>query len=139
MRCAKVPTTVRATTWAREPGRRVFQMHAQKFACWPLVVLEVKEDCRRVAELMSQYQIQHLPVLDEGVPVGMGSDRDLLPSIGWWGNNPKHPDAAISHGAERLSVGEVMSRPLICVAPDESLEIVARRMLNKRISAIPVV
>jgi len=114
-------------------------MNLRKIACGPVVTLDVKDHCRRAAELMKEFQIRHLPVLDKGVPVGMVSDRDLLSSIGWWGNDPKHPGTAVSDWADRLPAEEIMSTPLICLSPDDSLQKAARLMLNKRISAIPLV
>jgi CBS-domain-containing membrane protein len=55
----------------------------------PVVTLNVTDHCRRAAELMMEHHIRHLPVLDEEVPVGMVSERDLLSAIGWWGNSRK--------------------------------------------------
>jgi signal-transduction protein with cAMP-binding, CBS, and nucleotidyltransferase domain len=92
-----------------------------------------------VGRTVGALPIRHLPVLEEGVPVGMDSDRDLPSSISWWKKNHKHPGAAIPDWADRLPVAEVMSKPLVCLSPDESLEKVARLMLNKKISAVPLV
>jgi acetoin utilization protein AcuB len=114
-------------------------MTAQTLASRPVLVLDVRDNCRRAAELMNEHQVRHLPVMDGGVPVGMVSDRDLLASIGWWRGTGKHPGAAIPNWADRLPVEEVMSGPLICVAPEDSLEKAAWLMLTKRISAVPVV
>jgi acetoin utilization protein AcuB len=105
----------------------------------PVVTLNVNDHCRHAAELMKELHIRHLPVLDEEVPAGMVSERDLLSAIGWWGNSPKHPDAPISDWAERLPVSEIMSTPLCCLRPDASLDKGARLMLEHKISAVAVV
>jgi CBS domain-containing protein len=105
----------------------------------PLVTLTVDDHCRRAAELMKEFHIRHLPVVDQEVPVGMVSERNLLAAIGWWGNRPKHGDAPITDWAERLPVNEVMSTPLICLPPDASLDKAARLMLNNKISAVALV
>jgi CBS domain-containing protein len=104
-----------------------------------VVTLQVNDHCRRAAELMSRLHIRHLPVVDEEVPVGMISERNLLSAIGWWGNSATHPDTPISDWAERLPAGEIMSSPVFCLAPDDPLDKGARLMLQKKISAIPLV
>jgi CBS domain-containing protein len=105
----------------------------------PVVTLKVTDHCRRAAELMKELHIRHLPVVDEDMPVGMVSERDLLSAIGWWGNRAKHADAPISNWAERLPVAEIMSTPLCCLQPDASADKSARLMLDRKISAIAVV
>jgi CBS domain-containing protein len=105
----------------------------------PVVTLDVNDHCRRAAELMKEHHIRHLPVVDDEVPVGMVSERDLLSAIGWWGNSPKHPDTPISDWAERLPVAEIMSTPLCYLRPDASLTKAAGLMLDKKISAVALV
>jgi len=105
----------------------------------PVVTLNVNDHCRRAAELMTEFQIRHLPVVDEEIPVGMVSERNLLSAIGWWRNSPKRPDTPISDWAERLPVSEIMSTPLFCLAVDDPLDKAARLMLSKKISAVPLV
>jgi acetoin utilization protein AcuB len=104
-----------------------------------VVTLNLDDHCRRAAELMKEFHIRHLPVVDQEVPVGMLSERNLLAAIGWWGNSSKHPDASISDWAERLPVSEVMSTPLVCLPPEAALEKAARLMLDKKISAVALV
>jgi len=102
----------------------------------PVVTLNVNDHCRRAAELMNEFHFRHLPVVDDEIPVGMISERNLLSAIGWWGNSPKHPDTPISDWAERLPVSEIMSTPLFCLAPDDPPDKAARLMLNKKISSV---
>lgn len=113
-------------------------MTAQSFASRPVVVLDVKDKCQRAAELMNEYQIRHLPVLDDGIPVGMVSERDLLASVGW-SSGTRYVSAVLPRWGHRLRVEEIMSRPLMSAAPEDSLVKVARMMLTERISAVPVV
>ena len=114
-------------------------MNLAELARRPLVTLNVDDHCRRAAELMKEFHIRHLPVVDQKAPVGMVSERDLLAAIGWWGNSPKHPDATISGWAQRLEVDQVMSTPLVCLHPDAALVEAARLMLDKKISAVALV
>jgi CBS domain-containing protein len=105
----------------------------------PLVTLNVDDHCWRAAELMKEFHIRHLPVVDQELPVGMVSERDLLGAIGWWGHGAKHAEAPITGWAQRLPVREVMSTPLVCLPPDAALHQAARLMLDKKISAVAVV
>jgi CBS domain-containing protein len=106
---------------------------------WPVVTLDITDHCRRAAELMKKHHIRHLPVVDDDLPVGMLSERDLLSAIGWWGNSSKHRDTPIVDWAERLPVAEIMSTPLCYLWPDASPAKAARLMLDKKISAVAVV
>jgi len=114
-------------------------MNLMDLARRPVVTLDVRDHCRRAAQLMSRFQIRHLPVLNENVPVGMVSDRDLLAAIGWWNSEARHPTAAVPDWAERLPVDEVMSSPLLSIGPDDPPEEAARLMLDRKVNAIPIV
>jgi len=113
-------------------------MNLMDLARRPVVTLSVTDHCRRAAELMTQFHVRHLPVVDEGVPVGMVSDRDLLANIGWWNSDAHHANAAIADCAERLPVDEVMSSPLLWVAPEDAPEKAARLMLDNQVHALPL-
>jgi hypothetical protein len=67
-------------------------MNLMKLASQPVVTVDIRDHCRHMAELMSRFQIRYLPVLHQGLPVGMVSDRDLLSSIGHWNSDGRHPD-----------------------------------------------
>jgi CBS domain-containing protein len=114
-------------------------MNLTNFTRRPVVKLNLDDHCRRAAELMKDFHIRHLPVVDQEVPVGMLSERKLLTAIGWWGNRLKHPEIPISDWAQRLPVSEVMSTPLVCLLPEETPDKAARLMIDKKISAVALV
>ena len=105
----------------------------------PLITLNVTDHCRKAAELMAEFHIRHLPILDEGTPAGMVSERDLLRAIGWWCHNDQHTGADITDWAERLPVSEVMSTPLMCLSPTSLVRTAARLMIEEKISAVALV
>lgn len=114
-------------------------MNVMKLATRPVVTVDVHDHCRHAAELMNRFYIRHLPVLHDGRPVGMVSDRDLLASIGHWYIDAQHPEGDVPAWADQLLVDRIMSAPLICVAPDDPPEKAVRLMLNKKLSAVPIV
>ena len=82
-----------------------------------------------------------LPVVDEGnLVIGMLSERELLrhllshylPRAG--GSLPSPPPATT-----RRTVRDVMTRQVLCVAPEQPLAEVAALMLNKDVERVPVV
>ncbi|CAN5792364.1 hypothetical protein BH11MYX4_BH11MYX4_42580 [soil metagenome] len=81
----------------------------------------------RALESMLEASIHHNPVLDgEGRVVGILSDRDLL--------------RALAGDMRRVDpVGDVMSRQVVTVRPSTPAQEAAQLMLERGISALPVV
>jgi CBS domain-containing protein len=89
------------------------------------------------ADVMAAGCLRHLPIMDGGRVVGVLSERDLF-----------RPGLAMALGygskARRMllrgvAVKEVMSEPVVTVAPDVSVRDAARLMLERRIGCLPVV
>jgi len=85
----------------------------------------------RAFALTRERGIRHLPVLDEGVLVGIVSDRDLKRAI---------PPSAIGVAPEFAStaVAQVMTRAVITTGPTVAVEEAARVMVSEKVSALPV-
>jgi CBS domain-containing protein len=79
--------------------------------------------------LMTEWTIRHLPVVDEGVVVGILSDRDVLRVMQVDGEVERVP---------ALLAGDVMHRrPHHCV-PTSSISYIAGLMVDHKIDALPV-
>ena len=90
----------------------------------------------RVQALMVHRRIRHLPVVEDGRLVGIISDRDvrathLSPVSGVAARQVRDP-------GDQLTVRAIMTRPVLTVAPHESLDGAVRLMLENRISGLPV-
>lgn len=76
---------------------------------------------QEISRLLSFHNVSGLPVLDpSGAPIGMVSEADLL-------------------GKRGATVADIMSRELVSVSEETSLETVAQLMAQRRIKRVPVV
>jgi acetoin utilization protein AcuB len=87
-------------------------------------------------EEMSRRRIRHLLVTDEGLLVGIVTDRDIRSAL---------PSSAtslsvweINYLLARLTVGEVMAKAVITVDPDRNVREAARIMIDHKIGSLPV-
>jgi acetoin utilization protein AcuB len=90
----------------------------------------------KVQELMLHRRIRHLPVVEDGRLVGIITDRDVRTAQ----PSPASSLAVreMNYLLDRLTVHAVMTRPVITVAPHESLTEAVRLMLENRIGGLPV-
>jgi acetoin utilization protein AcuB len=100
------------------------------------ITVTPKASIAEVWELMHERDIRHVPVVDNGVLVGMLSDRDLA--------RRNLPRVLALEGLDALQrelttpVVEVMSADVIAVEPDTELSEVVDLLLEYKIGALPV-
>jgi CBS domain-containing protein len=80
------------------------------------------------ARLMREQHIGSLPVTEDERLVGMITDRDITTRV-----------VAESSAPERTSVGDVYSRDLVIVEPDNRLDEALRLMARHQVRRLPVV
>lgn len=103
-----------------------------------LVKVRYDDSVRSAYQIMRERRIRHLPVSDElGELIGILSDRDLQRAM--------TPKAELSRGAEEepefdasFRVKDFMTWPVRSVSRDVTIEEVAQRMLNEKVSAFLV-
>jgi len=78
--------------------------------------------------LLAEHQIGVLLVIDDTGPVGLISERDYARDV-------------VLHGraSKDTRVNEIMTRRIICITPDQSLEEAMALMTEKRVRHLPVI
>ena len=93
-----------------------------------VVTVDVGVNVRMAVERMNNQEIGCLVVLEKGNFAGILTERDVLKRVVAKARNP-----------EKTLVGDVMSKPLIVVEPDASLEEALELMFEKRVKKLTVV
>lgn len=87
--------------------------------------------------LMRARAVHRLPVVDDGVLVGIVSEKDLLYAL----PSADKPVSWVEASAQAatLSVREIMRHDVVTVDPDCPIEVAAATMADHKIGALPVV
>lgn len=92
-----------------------------------VVTVDAGVNVRKAVERMNNQEIGCLVVLEKGNFAGILTERDILKRVVADARNP-----------ENTLVGDVMSKPLIQVDPDTSLEEALKLMFEKRVKKLTV-
>ena len=98
-----------------------------------LVTLSPEASVAEALTLCRKRRIRHIPILDEGRLVGIVSDRDLRDA------SPALGDPERARILQEIPVADVMSREVITVDPQDSIENAAQQMYELKIESLPVV
>ena len=100
------------------------------------VVVSPRHSLADALRLTRERRIRHLPVVEDGVLVGIVSDRDVRTAL----PSPlTEPDAERVAFLERTPVEAVMKRDPDSIGPLDTVEDAAKLMRRRRIGALPVV
>lgn len=91
----------------------------------------------QVWDLMREFEIRHVPVVDRDALVGMLSDRDLA-SLNVSGLGTLHGAEALRRELARPVV-DIMSADVVSVEPDTDVAEIVEIMLDTKVGALPVV
>ena len=98
-----------------------------------LVTLSPEASVAEALTLCRKRRIRHIPILEEGGLVGIVSDRDLRDA------SPALGDPERARTLQQLRVADVMTREVITVDPQDSIENAAQQMYELKIESLPVV
>ena len=88
----------------------------------------LNDSARDVATLMNKYQIGCIIIVDEGKPLGIITERDMLKRVICKGIDP-----------EKVKAIEIMTKPLVNASPNMQAGNAAKIMLKWNIKKLPVV
>lgn len=103
-------------------------MFVRNWMSTPVVSIEPEIPVPNALSLMEKHRVRRMPVVRDGRLAGIVTLSDLHAVAGKAGKR----------GKNKL-VRDVMSRRVLTVSPDETLERAAQTMLEKKISGLPVV
>jgi CBS domain-containing protein len=92
-----------------------------------LITLTPENTLAEVSEIFNTRKIHHIPIVNNGVLVGLITTYDL------WRKNALHETYP------NIKVGEVMSKKLIKLEPEDKIGTAAELFLDNRFHALPVV
>jgi len=102
------------------------------------VVLTLNPEHRlyHALEFMEERGVRHVPIVEEGALVGIVSDRDLKRNINAAYRTPQEEEADRMNMLRPLR--EIMTARLLVTQPNEPIAAAARRMVENKVSALPV-
>jgi len=118
-----------------------------------VILVKPDESLEEVVVKFMKNKISGAPVVDDEKLVGIISKADILKQLstagsihellaavsGLWEKNKKNSNADYLKKVSRRSVSDVMSRGVVTIEPDSSIERAARLMINRNINRLPVV
>lgn len=100
------------------------------------ITVDVNSGIKDALKLLQVHRIRHLPVMDGKRMVGIITDRDIrrvLPSPA-----TSLEIHELNYLLDKLQVGEVMTKKVVTVDPQTTLEEAAKLLLDYRIGGLPV-
>jgi CBS domain-containing protein len=97
-------------------------MTSQVKACEPHTTVA------EVAKVMAKEDVGPVPIVEEGRLTGIVTDRDIVVRVVAEGRDPSS-----------TTVGEIASRDLVTVSPDDDLDVALRQLAQNQVRRIPVV
>jgi acetoin utilization protein AcuB len=101
-----------------------------------MITIEQDEPMTKAAEMLKKHKIRRMPVLKGEKLVGIVSDKDLrsamassASSLNLW---------EMHYLLDRIKVKELMTKNVITVAPETTIEEAAQIMRDKKIGGLPV-
>lgn len=111
-------------------------MHIGDIMIEHVVTVGMDDSVRDVRDLFERYGFHHLVVIDAGKVVGIISDRDLLRHLSPFVGKPTERSQDSASLARKAH--QIMTRQVVSIGPDASVEEGALLLLNRKISCLPV-
>ncbi|MBC3757180.1 MULTISPECIES: CBS domain-containing protein [Hyunsoonleella] len=103
-----------------------------------VITLKKNDHLEKAEALFKRHNIRHIPVVDEGVVMGMLSYTDLMRlSFGDMTDNSMDDTDVMIYNV--LTINQVMNRKIVSVSSSNSIKEVAEILANREFHALPVV
>jgi CBS domain-containing protein len=106
----------------------VIPIKAEDVMATEVAIMDENVSVKKAAEIMAQEGVSAIIVTVEGKAQGIVTERDILKRI-----------VVEDKNAEKTTVAEIMSSPLVAIEPNTNLEEAARLMFEKKIKNLPVI
>jgi CBS domain-containing protein len=93
-----------------------------------VITIDENSTVKEAAEIMNKFEIGCLITIKQGKAMGIITERDLLKRV-----------VAESRDANKSTVKDIMTSPLVVVEPDMDLEEAVKLMFQMKIKKLPVV
>ncbi|WP_396601907.1 HPP family protein [Algibacter sp. R77976] len=103
-----------------------------------IIAITTEEDLERVEALFSRNKIRHIPVMSNGVIVGMLSYTDLM-RISFSETSDDESESVDSVVFNSFTIEQVMVKDVVTVTSDTSIKDVVKILANREFHALPVV
>lgn len=101
------------------------------------ITVGLDDSLATIKGIFDTHRFHHLLVVADGELFGIISDRDLLRAVSpFVGGQSERP---LDVATLKRHAHQIMTRQPISATPDETIEHAAQRMLDKRVSCLPVV
>ena len=102
------------------------------------VTIRPEDSLRHAMNLVKEKRVRHLPVVDDkGRLVGVVSDRDIRAA--WASSATSLEVRELHYLLEKVKIEEIMTKKVITVSPNTTIEDAALLMHDNRIGCLPVV
>src|SRR5262245_66537689 len=112
-------------------------MQVREMMATGIEVIDRNDTLLAVEERMAAKQLRHLPVLEQGDIVGIVTQRGLFKAA--MSSAMGYGEKAQKAYLQSVRVKEIMTYPVVTVAPDTSVAAAAEMLITKGIGCLPVV
>ena len=101
-----------------------------------VITASMDDSLGKVKELFEKNHFHHIPIVEDGMMVGIVSDRDVLKNLSpyidsTWANNR-------DVNTLKKKTHQIMTRQVITVTPEDTIEEAADTMLEQKFNCLPV-
>ncbi len=102
-----------------------------------VVTVDMDDSLQTIREILNSFEFHHIPVVDDQKLIGIISDRDLLGELSPFLDTPSQEQRDFAILKRRAH--QIMSRILITVNAETSIEKASNLLLENNISCLPVI